>query len=56
MDESRGFWWGHSRGERPLGRPRRRWEDILKWIFRKWDMPAWTGSVWLRIVIGGGHL
>jgi hypothetical protein len=24
-------------GRRPLGRPRRRWEDILKWIFEKLD-------------------
>jgi len=25
----------------PLGRPRLRWEVILKWIFRKWDV--WHG-------------
>jgi len=29
---------------------------ILKWFFRKWDAGAWTGSVWLRIGTGGGHL
>jgi len=40
----------------PLGRPRSRWRIILKWIFRKWDVAAWTGSSWLRIVTGGGHL
>jgi len=28
----------------------------LRWIFRKWDVGAWTGSSWLRIRIGGGHL
>jgi hypothetical protein len=22
---------------------------ILKWIFRKWDVEAWTGLIWLRI-------
>jgi hypothetical protein len=22
---------------------------ILKWIFRKWDVGAWTRLVWLRI-------
>jgi hypothetical protein len=22
---------------------------ILRWIFRKWVMGAWTGSIWLRI-------
>ena len=29
---------------------------ILKWIFRKWDVGARTGSSWLRIGTGGGHL
>jgi hypothetical protein len=28
----------------------------LRWIFRKWDMGVWTGSMWLRIGTGGGHL
>jgi len=25
-----GFWWEKSVGKRPLGRPRRRWEDNMK--------------------------
>jgi hypothetical protein len=29
---------------------------ILRWIFRKWDVRVWTGSSWLRIGTGGGHL
>jgi hypothetical protein len=29
---------------------------ILKWIFKKWDLEAWTGLIWLRIGTGGGHL
>ena len=29
---------------------------ILRWIFRKWDVVAWTGSSWIRIGTGGGHL
>jgi hypothetical protein len=29
---------------------------IFRWIFRKWDVRAWTGSMWLRIRTGGGHL
>ena len=29
---------------------------ILRWTHRKWDMRAWTRSVWLRIGTGGGHL
>jgi hypothetical protein len=26
---------------------------ILKWIFRKWDVGAWTLLSWLRIGTGG---
>jgi hypothetical protein len=26
---------GKHKGKRPLGR---RWEDVIKWIFRKWNM------------------
>ena len=29
---------------------------ILRWVFRKWDVGAWTGLIWLRIGTGGGHL
>jgi hypothetical protein len=29
---------------------------ILKWIFKKWDVGAWTGLIWLRIGTGGGLL
>jgi len=29
---------------------------ILRWIFRKWDVGLWTGSIWLRIGTGGGLL
>ena len=29
---------------------------ILRWIFRRWDEGVWTGSSWLRIGTGGGHL
>ena len=29
---------------------------ILRWIFRKCFGRAWTGSSWLRIGTGGGHL
>ena len=31
------FGWGNLR-ERPHGRPRLRWEIILRWIFRKWEV------------------
>jgi len=29
---------------------------IFRWIFREWDVGVWTGSSWLRIRTGGGHL
>jgi len=32
------------------------WRIILRWIFRKWDVRAWTGSSWLRKWTGGGLL
>ena len=39
---------GKPAGKRTLGRPRRRWEDKLRWIFRKWEVVE-TGLSWLRI-------
>jgi len=29
---------------------------IIIWILRKWNVGAWTGSIWFRIGTGGGHL
>ena len=29
---------------------------ILRWIFSKWDVGVCSGSSWLRIGTGGGHL
>jgi hypothetical protein len=29
---------------------------LLRWIFRKWDVGAWTGLSWLRIGTSVGHL
>ena len=43
-------------GKRILGGPRRRWEIILRWTFRKWDGGLRNLLIWLRIRIGGGHL
>jgi len=40
----------------PRGRPGVDGRIILRWIFRKWDVGVWTGSIWLRIGTGGGHL
>jgi hypothetical protein len=36
---------GRPEGRRPLGRPRRRWEIILKWIIKKWD----GGMDWIDV-------
>jgi len=43
-------------GKRPLGRPRRRWMDNIKWLSRRWDVGIWTGLGWPRIETGGGGL
>jgi len=29
---------------------------VFKWIFKNWDVVLCTGSNWLRIGTGGGHL
>jgi len=34
---------GKPEGKRPLRRPRRRWENNMKWIFRKEDVGVWIG-------------
>jgi hypothetical protein len=47
---------GKPEGKRSMGRPRRRWEDNIKWIFRKLEMVVGTGWSWLMIGKGGGHL
>jgi len=45
---------GKPERKRPLGRPRRRWEDI-KIDFREVGGVE-TGWIWLRIGTDGGHL
>jgi hypothetical protein len=42
--------------KRPLERPRRRWVEIIRRIFRKWDVGIWTELSWLKIETDGGHL
>jgi hypothetical protein len=51
-----GFWWGNLRERDHLGDPGIDERIILRWIFRKWDVGAWTRSRWLWIRTGGGSL
>jgi len=51
-----GFWLGNMRERDHLGDPGVDGCIILRWIFKKWDVGAWTGSSWLRKGTGGGHL
>jgi len=50
------FWWGNLRERDHSEDPGVDGSIILRWIFRKWDVEAWTGSMWLGIGTGGGHL
>jgi len=47
---------GITEGRRPFGSLGVDWMIILRWISRKWNVEIWTGSIWLRIGTGGGHL
>jgi hypothetical protein len=47
---------GKPEGRRPLGRPRRRWEDNIKTDLREVGWGVWSGLGWLRIGTGGGRL
>jgi hypothetical protein len=46
---------GKPEGKRPLGRPRRRWENNIKMDIHEVGWGAWTGWMWLRIWTGGGN-
>jgi hypothetical protein len=47
---------GKSKRKRPLGRPRRRWEDGSEWILGRLACGVWIGFDWLRTGTGGGLL
>jgi len=40
---------GKPEGKGPLGRPRRRSEDIIKMDFEEVGWGAWTALIWLSI-------
>jgi hypothetical protein len=47
---------GKPEGRRPLGRPRRRWEDGVRMDLREIGLGGWIGFDWLRARTGGGLL
>jgi len=50
------FWWVILRERDHLEGPGIDGRLMLRWIFRRWNGGAWTGSCWLRIGTGEGHL
>jgi len=51
-----GFRWENLRERVHLEDPSVDGRIILRWIFRKWDVRPWTGSIWFMTGRGGGHL
>ena len=51
-----GFWWRNMRESDHLEDPVVDGRIILSSIFRKWDVRAWTGLIWLMVGTGGGLL
>ena len=50
------FWWGKLRERDNMGDPGIDRRIILRRIFRKWDVGAWIGLIWLRIGTRGRQL
>jgi hypothetical protein len=44
------------KGKRPLGRHRRRWEDIIRMDLSEMGGKVWSGFTWLRIRTSDGLL
>jgi len=50
------FRWGNLRERNHIGGHKHRWEDNIKMDLQEVGCGVWTGSSWLRIETGGGHL
>jgi len=50
-----GVWWGNLRERAHLEEPGVDGRIILRWIFGKLDVGAWTGSSWPSVGTGGGQ-
>jgi hypothetical protein len=44
---------GKPKGKRPLGMPRRRWEDGIRMDLKEISLGVWIGFDWLRTGTGG---
>jgi hypothetical protein len=47
---------GKLEGKRPLGKPKRKWEDNIEMYLQKVGWVTWIDFIWLRIWTGGGFL
>jgi hypothetical protein len=47
---------GKPEGKRPIGRPRRIWEDENRMDLTEMSGRMLSGSSWLRMEVGGGYL
>jgi hypothetical protein len=59
MGEDRGVYRvlvGKPERKRPLGRPRRRWEDTIRMDLQEVGCGVWIGLGWLRIDTGEEQL
>jgi len=51
-----GFGWGNLRERDHLEDLGVNGRKIFRWIFRKWEVRAWTESIYLTTGTVGGHL
>jgi hypothetical protein len=46
----------NSKGRRPPGRPKHKWENNIKMDLQEVEWGTWIGLIWLRVGTGGGIL